>query len=414
MAEVLVVGAGPVGTVLAAELARHGVEVRLLERRAVAGGGTRAIGVHAPVLAALEPSGITERLLAKAQRVPRGEARSGSRVLGVVRFDRLSTRFPFVATLPQSETEAVLSALAPVPERGAEVVGLTVRRAAVELRVARTGAGAAGGVAGADAAGAADGVAPAHAVDGAGAGAAIEHVAAPLVVIAGGWAARPLVYRDGHVPTTTYPDRYLMADIAVGDRPDADTAIVNLDPAGVLESFPLPGAMRRVVAWDAAAPPSSDDPAARVQRLQAALRGRGEASVADAVGAATEFGVRRVSAPRLRRGRLFVIGDTAHEVSPIGGQGMNLGLLDAVGLAPLLARWVHDGTAPEAELAAWEQRRVRSAIRAGQLAAVNTVLGRPRRGVADLARRTLVRGMLMPPFGHAFASAYAMGLDLGP
>ena len=154
--------------------------------------------------------------------------------------------------------------------------------------------------------------------------------------------------------------------------------------------------------------------AVRVQRLQAALRARGEASVADAVETATAFGIRRVCAPQLRRGRLFVIGDAAHEVSPIGGQGMNLGLLDAIGLAPLLARWVRERAAPDADLAAWERRRVRSAVRAGQLAAVNTVLGRPRRGAADVARRTLVRGMLTPPLGRGFAWAYAMGLDAGP
>jgi 2-polyprenyl-6-methoxyphenol hydroxylase-like FAD-dependent oxidoreductase len=109
-----------------------------------------------------------------------------------------------------------------------------------------------------------------------------------------------------------------------------------------------------------------------------------------------------------------VIGDAAHEVSPIGGQGMNLGLLDAIGLAPLLARWVRERAAPDADLAAWERRRVRSAVRAGQLAAVNTVLGRPRRGAADVARRTLVRGMLTPPLGRGFAWAYSMGLDAGP
>jgi len=386
MTDVVVVGAGPVGTLLAAELARRGVEVRPLERRLTPGMGTRAIGVHAPVLAALEKSGITERLLEKAHRVPRGQARSGDHVLGTVHFDRLSTRFPFVATLPQAETEAVLAGAAPAAERGADVTAVRRGDSAVEVEITRRG-------------GAADG--------------AIEQLAAPIVVLAGGWAARPLVYRAGRVPTTTYPDRYLMADIAVGDRPDADTAVVNLDPGGVLESFPLPGSMRRMVAWDAAAGPEPDDPAVRVARLQAALRARGEASVADAVLTATAFGVRRVLAPQLRRGRLFVIGDTAHEVSPIGGQGMNLGLLDAAGLAPLLARWVHKRAAPEEELAAWERRRVRSAVRAGQLAAVNTVLGRPRHGAADLARRTLVRGMLMPPFGRGFAWAYAMGLDAG-
>ena len=382
MTEVVIVGAGPVGSLLAAELVRRGVDVRVLERRVAPGLGTRAIGVHAPVLAALEESGITERLLEGAQRVPRGEARAGDRVLGVVRFDRLSTRFPFVATLPQADTEAVLGAVAPEPERGAEVSRVRPRESGVELTVQRASG--------------------------------VEELDSPIVVLAGGWAARSLAYRDGRVPTTTYPDRYLMSDIEVPARTQPDTAIVNLAPGGVLESFPLPGSVRRVVAWDAAADPAVDLASVRVQRLQAALRSRGEAAVADAVQTATAFGIRRVIAPSLRRGRLFVIGDAAHEVSPIGGQGMNLGLLDAAGLAPLLARWVHERTAPDADLAAWERRRVRSAARAGQLAAVNTVLGRPRRGAADLARRTLVRGMLTPPLGRGFAWAYSMGLDAGP
>lgn len=395
MTDVVIVGAGPVGTLLAAELVRRGVDVRVLERRPTAGTGTRAIGIHAPALAALEPSGITERLLERAVRVPRGVARAGDRVLGVVRFDRLSARFPFVATLPQADTEAVLAEASPAPERGVEVTAVRPRGAEVRLEATAPGGD-------------------------------VRHVSAPLVVLAGGWGARSLAYRDGRLPTTTYPDRYLMSDIAVPDRPDADTAIVNLTPDGVLESFPLPGSMRRVVAWDAVVPGTgagrdagaagADDAAAaaqRVARLRAALRARGEASVADAVETATAFGIRRVCAPRLRNGRLFVIGDTAHEVSPIGGQGMNLGLLDAVGLAPLLARWVHERVAPEPELADWERRRVRSAVRAGRLAAVNTVLGRPRGGAADLARRTLVRGMLTPPLDRGFASAYSMGLDAG-
>ena len=99
-------------------------------------------------------------------------------------------------------------------------------------------------------------------------GAVDPPVTAPIVVLAGGWTSRSLVYREGRVPTTTYRDRYFMSDIPVPDRPDADTAVVNLAPGGVLESFPLPGSMRRVVAWDAAADPAVDLPEVRVQRLQ--------------------------------------------------------------------------------------------------------------------------------------------------
>ncbi|MGZ0712373.1 FAD-dependent oxidoreductase (plasmid) [Coraliomargarita sp. W4R53] len=383
MTDVTVVGAGPVGMLLAAELNRRGAHVRLLERRLMAGQGTRAIGVHAPVLTALEASGITAQLLDSALRVKKGLARSGEHELGVVHFDRLSSRFPFVATLAQAETERVLAALAPQPERGARVTRVQVTDSGVRLKIAHEGGD-------------------------------VEDAASSLVVIAGGWAARSLAYREGRVPTTNYRDRYLMSDIVVAERDDAHTAVVNLAPSGVLESFPLPGSMRRVVVWNAAAAAVGDDAPARVELLRAAMRERGEESSAEAVIDATAFGVRRIVAPQMRRGRLFVIGDSAHEVSPIGGQGMNLGLLDAAGLAPLLARWIHQGRSPDTELSAWERRRVRSAVRAGRLAGVNTLLGRPRHGAADLARRTAVRAILRPPLGAGFAWAYSMGLDAGP
>jgi 2-polyprenyl-6-methoxyphenol hydroxylase-like FAD-dependent oxidoreductase len=376
VADVTIVGAGPVGTLLAGELQRRGVEARLLERRPQIGDGTRAIGIHSPVLAALEPSGLTERLLAEAVRVGRGEARSRGRLLGTVRFDALAVRFPFVATLPQTTTESALGADAPEPLRGARVMAVIPRDTSVVVRAAHLGR--------------------------------VIEFESGIVVVAGGGGARDLVYRPGRVGVREYRDRYLMTDAAAAGRSDDEVAVVHLDPDGVLESFPLPGGLRRFVAWDA---PGADDAIdARTERLRMALARRGEEAAADAVQAATSFGVRRVVAPRLRNGRVFAIGDTAHEVSPIGGQGMNLGLLDAVTLAPLLAAWVRTGWAPDGELRRWEERRLRSARRAAAMASVNTGLGRPLPRT-DALRRTAVRTMLAGPSGRLFARAYAMGFD---
>ncbi|SDG54820.1 FAD-dependent oxidoreductase [Microbacterium pygmaeum] len=377
--DVVVIGAGPVGLLLASQLSRSGVDVEVLERRPSNGSGSRAIGVHAPVLAALEPSGLTERLLASATRVPRGEARSGGRLLGVVHFDRLSMRFPFVATLPQAETERMLAAGAPQPLRGATVSAIIPRADGVHVR--------------------------------AGIGGRPTERTIPIVVVASGAGGRDLVFRKDAIGGHEYRDRYLMTDLALEPRPDADTAIVNLDRNGVLESFPMPGGVRRFVAWDR--PGADPDPAARVIRLRAALATRGEEVASERVSEATAFGVRRFIAPRMRNGRVLVIGDAAHEVSPIGGQGMNLGLLDAAGLAPLLVEWVRTGQAPDRALHAWEQRRVRSATIAARLAALNTGLGRPLGAAANATRGVALRAMLAGPIGRLFASAYAMGLDRG-
>lgn len=369
--DVVIVGAGPVGTLLAAELARSGVTVELLEQRSAVGAGSRAIGLHAPTLAALEAGGATERLLAGAVLVRRGEARSDGRLLGTVRFDRLDTRHPYVATLPQAATEAALAAGAPEPVRDTKVVAVRPEERAVVVRSEST-----------------------------------EH-RAPIVVVAAGVGARDLVFRPGALRRTPYPDRYLMTDAALPPRDDAETAVVHLSPAGVLESFPLPDGHRRFVAWDTG---GADAPDARRERLRAALSERGEGVAADAVDAATAFSVRRVLAPAMRRGRLFVIGDTAHEISPIGGQGLNLGLLDAATLAPLLAQWIRSGSAPEADLARWERDRLRSARIAGRMAAVNMRLGRP---VSPRAHGAITRslGAVLTATGTLIPRTYAMGFD---
>lgn len=369
MIDVVVVGAGPVGTLLAGELARRGVDVRLVERRGGDAVGTRAIGVHAPVLAALEASGVTARLLDAARRVHAGEARVGGRTIGVVRFDRLSRRFPFVATLPQPATQRALALHAPAPVH-ADVVALRPRTGGVRV-LAR-------------------------------AAASDLELDARVVVDAGGPRARGLVFRPGALRVRESPHRYAMADIAASGP---DVAVVHLDARGVLESFPLPGGLRRFVAPVGSA---EGDPASA---LAAALRARGEGEAADAVGAASVFSLRRAIAPRLRHDRVFVIGDAAHEISPMGGQGMNLGLLDAATLAPLLAAWLRTGVEPADALRRWESRRLRSARTAATIAAANTALGRPAGARAAAARHGMLRIALATPLALFAAHAYAMGLD---
>ncbi|MFJ6651916.1 FAD-dependent oxidoreductase [Microbacterium sp. NPDC091313] len=371
MPDVVVVGAGPVGTLLAGELARRGVDVVSVERRADPAVGSRAIGVHAPVLGALEASGITERLLDAAVRVRAGEARSGGRLLGAVRFDRLSVRFPFVATLPQTATFAALAADAPPALRGEAIAVAGGPRPRVRV----------------------------SADDGE------REIEARIVVVAAGPRARALLWRPGAVRERAYPDRYVMADVPADG---GDVAVVNLDRGGVLESFPLPGGVRRFVA---AVRGDVDAPEARTAALRSALAARGLVAEAARIERAEEFRIRRALAPALRRGALLAIGDTAHEVSPIGGQGMNLGLLDAATLAPLLARWVRTGEAPEPELARWERRRLASARVSGGIAVANTVLGRPSGARADAARASALRLALATPAARLLAHAYAMGFD---
>lgn len=367
MTDVLIVGAGPVGLALGADLRARGVDAAILERRNEADGGTRAIGIHSPSLAHLELSGATDALLARAVRIRRGEARADGRMLAAIRFDRLRARHPYVAALPQADTVDVLTRLAPPVERGVRVTGFREDGSSVRVRA----------------------IGP----DG------DTERRAPVVVVASGWAGRELVYRPGAVRTRHYPDRYAMVDVAA---PGDATALVHLERGGVVESFPLPGGRRRLVAWA-----GMSDLADAAQFLRTALAQRLGLDV-DTSDAST-FRVRRAVAPALRRGRVIVVGDAAHEVSPIGGQGMNLGLLDALTLSPLLAEWLR-GDEPEG-LAAWERGRLASARHAARLAFLNTMLGRGTSTVGHGIRSATLRAVLRGPGGGVFTRAYAMGFD---
>src|ERR671911_141139 len=133
--EVLVVGAGPTGLMLAGDLARAGVDCTVLERRAEESNLTRAFAVHARTLELLDARGLADNLVATGVQV------EALRVFGQLEVDlsRLPTRFPYVLVTPQYHTERVLeeraSALGAQIVRGAEVVDLRQDADSVELDV---------------------------------------------------------------------------------------------------------------------------------------------------------------------------------------------------------------------------------------------------------------------------------------
>src|SRR5699024_1215707 len=102
-------------------------------------------------------------------------------------------------------------------------------------------------------------------------------------------------------------------------------------------SFPLPGRMRR---WVAHTGTQLTEECPRVLTELITER-TGEQLDSTTSTMISAFHVRRRIAQCMTAGRCVILGDAAHEVSPIGGQGMTLGWLDAIDLAPQLS---HFGT----------------------------------------------------------------------
>lgn len=361
--DVAIVGAGPVGLWLASSLLQQGVDARVVERSTEPTRESRAIGIHPPGLACLASIGAAAALQERGVAIRRAHAFGARGLLGSVSFSAPPLAFPFVLAVPQAVTEAVLerALLARSPGallRGHPCTGVEPGPACVRVLLSPRGGA--------------------------------RTLIAKYVVGCDG--KNSVVRRGLAIPATggRYDDHFLMGDVP-DDTPFGSEAAVFLHPRGMIESFPLPGGLRRWVAATGrerveASPEALADIVA--SRLHTKLRVEHTSMI-------SSFTAERQLASRFATDRIALAGDAAHVVSPIGGQGMNLGWLDAQLLSPLLAACVHGQAEPHAALERYARRRRHAAKLAIRRAEMFMGIGRARRN--PRLRDALVQSVLKPP-----------------
>ncbi|MER7757161.1 FAD-dependent monooxygenase [Kitasatospora sp. NPDC097643] len=322
--EVLIVGAGPTGLLLAGDLAAAGVRVTVLEKRGTESNLTRAFAVHARSLELLDARDLAEDLIA-----------TGRPLTGLRMFDRfaidlgsLPTRFPFVLITPQYQTERLLHERAvkagATVLRGAEVTGLRQDADGVTLETR----GSDGGTA--------------------------THRARYAVGTDG---VRSTV-RDLlgiPFPGESVVDSVLLADVRL-EREPAETVTVGANEAGFAFLAPFGDGWFRLIAWDRKErqPDGTVPSPERLAGLARTILGE-DYGLHDVRWSSTFHSDER-QAPNYRSGRVFLAGDAAHCHSPAGGQGMNTGLQDAANLSWKLAA-VLRGRATDALLDTYQTER---------------------------------------------------------
>jgi 2-polyprenyl-6-methoxyphenol hydroxylase-like FAD-dependent oxidoreductase len=315
-----IIGAGPVGLLLARLLHQRGVEVLVLEKNEHRPVWSQAIGITPPSLEILQTLDLAQVFVSRGVPVHECQVHGEYERVGMVSFREIGGAFPFVLSLPQTVTMELLEHPGIPVMRGAEVVEMTEDAGGVTLCCASG-----------------------------------LKVRAQRVAACDG--SRSIVRAMLGIRTREHS---YGCHFTMGDFRDAsglgDAAHVFFTSQGAVESFPLPGGLRRwiVQAKDGVIP----DLVRRRTGFLIETRDQIDQH---------HFSPRRLDCERIHQGRVVLCGDAAHVMSPIGGQGMNCGFGDAA----LLSRvWCGDAIMDD-----YDGQRRRVTAHAASRAALGMWLG---------------------------------------
>jgi 2-polyprenyl-6-methoxyphenol hydroxylase-like FAD-dependent oxidoreductase len=330
--DVLIVGAGPTGLVLALWLTKLGITVRIIDKTAEPGTTSRALAVQARTLELYRQLDLADEICERAHKTPAVNLWvKGARAARVPFEDAGAglTPYPFLQIFPQDQHELLLierlQALGVAVERRTELVGFGEDGDVVTARLRGPDGG---------------------------------EETCEATYLAGCDGARSLVRETigTGFPGGTYRQLFYVADVDA-DGPALDGELhVDLDEADFLALFPLAGAGRArligTVRDERADHPETlkfEDVSGRaIKNLQVSVR---------RVNWFSTYHVHHRVTEHFRKGRAFLLGDAAHIHSPAGGQGMNTGIGDAVNLAWKLAA-VLGGRAQDHLLDSYEAERI--------------------------------------------------------
>jgi 2-polyprenyl-6-methoxyphenol hydroxylase-like FAD-dependent oxidoreductase len=337
--EVLIVGAGPTGLVLALWLVRLGVPVRIVDKTAEPGTTSRALAVQARTLEFYRQIGLADTIISRGREVSAANVWVAGRhvaraVLGAMGAG--ISPYPYAFIFPQDKHEQLLidglSDAGTSVDRETEFVSFEERgdRIVAELKQA----------------------------DG-------RRESCEAAFIAGCDGARSSVRETLSIGFAggTYEHLFYVADVeAHGPAMNGDIHVA-LDRTDFLAVFPLKDAQRARLVGTV-----RDEPEAAPRHENLTWSDVGKRVIewmrldVDRVNWFSTYHVHHRVADQFRSGRAFLLGDAAHVHSPVGGQGMNTGIGDAVNLAWKLAAVLHR-RADDSILDTYEPERIAFARR---------------------------------------------------
>jgi 2-polyprenyl-6-methoxyphenol hydroxylase-like FAD-dependent oxidoreductase len=314
--QVLIVGAGPSGLVLALALAQQGIAFRIIDKEAGPSQTSRALVVHARTLEFYRQLGIGDVVVDASQKFRAVNLWVNGRLRGHLEFGDIGTtlsKYPYSLICPQDLHERLLleelQARGISVERECALIDATLKDDEVRCLIRLT-----------------DGT--------------VEQCEA--LFLAGCDGAHSIVREKLNIPLPggTYSHLWYVADLDVSGPLKASEVHISMDQRDVIAVFPMkrPGTARLI----GQAPPNTDGRPLEWSDVNTRLFNELRTEVQKVHWFST-YRVHHRVAGRFTQGRAFLVGDAAHLHSPVGGQGMNTGIGDAFNLAWKLASVLRDG-----------------------------------------------------------------------
>jgi len=376
-AKIIVIGAGPVGMLAALLAAQKKISVIVLEKRTERANESRAIGVTPPSIEILEGVGCDREFVERGVCVRRSEAHSKTRCLGRIAFTDMRISYPFILSIPQSDTEAILEAkmrsqAGITLNTGWCVAGISEEKGSVHVTGVRS-----------------DGSRFALASDYAIACDGARSVVRDALGI--GFTGR------------MYTDTFLMGDFDDTTGWGSDARLY-FTPRGSIESFPMAAGRRRYVLKTPRfiKEYTSDFLVSEIPE-RSGIEVRGATQHWESA-----FSTGRFIAQRFGKGSVFLCGDSSHTMSPIGGQNMNTGFADAELAVWLIDLLVAEKTNSEKALALYDRVRRSAARAAGFRAWLMMRLGTSGGRIWSAIRNLVVMLLLHTPLANILLPVFTM------
>jgi 2-polyprenyl-6-methoxyphenol hydroxylase-like FAD-dependent oxidoreductase len=376
--KITIVGGGPVGLFLGICLTKTGLDCTVLEQREYPVSDSRSLGIHPVSLKLFEKIDLASKFLKQGICIKKGIAHDGNTELGSINFHQLEEPYNFILACPQFSTETILRDrfLEHNPDgliTNALVTNISQSEKEAICYYQKEG----------------------------------QRYSLSSNFIVGCDGKKSLVRNQSGISFIgkKYPDTYIMGDFEDNTQ-FHNNAVVFLPKEGLIESFPLPDKMRRwVVKTDSFIKhPNKDLISEIVEQRTGISLSNAESTMM------SSFGVQNYEAETFYKNRILLCGDAAHVVSPIGGQGMNLGWIGAYHLAKVLGAVRSDPESFKKLLSEFQIRQKGIVKKAARRAEWNMKLGRKQR--VPILKKVLVKTLLTPPFNKIAAQKFAMkGLD---